>query len=249
MLHDAVRDRGVPVACIDHHVSAGHAAAGPALRGPAGERHRRAGLRAGRGQRLGHPAERGAGAVRRDPHRHRRLPLQQHRARGCCAWRPTCSRSASTRSRSTSRCTPTRRRAGTGSWPRRCRRWWWSRTSGWRGSPCRRARWSGYGVSADDLDGVVEYRALGGGRADGAALPRDRPGPGEGVAPVGGRRGRGGVRASRSAAAGTPRPPGCRSRARLAEVQAIVLGGGAGVPGDAASPRVDRDGAPAHVAE
>ena len=45
MLGDTVRDRGVPVVCIDHHVSPGELPAGAAVRGPRGGGHRRTGLR------------------------------------------------------------------------------------------------------------------------------------------------------------------------------------------------------------
>ena len=42
MLGETVRDRGVPVACVDHHVSEGVLPAGPALPRRRGRRHRRA---------------------------------------------------------------------------------------------------------------------------------------------------------------------------------------------------------------
>ena len=78
MLGETVRTRGVPVACVDHHVSDGVLPDGPRYLDAGRGRHRRAGLRARRRQRL--DAHRGGRArtLRRHPHRHRRLPLQQH---------------------------------------------------------------------------------------------------------------------------------------------------------------------------
>ena len=78
MLGETVRDRGVPVACIDHHVSAGVLPPGPRYVDPgaAATGELVFELAVANGWPLTEAAARGA--LRGDPDRHRRLPLQQH---------------------------------------------------------------------------------------------------------------------------------------------------------------------------
>ena len=212
------------MACIDHHVSAGALPPGPRYVDPDGRGDRRAGLRDRPGERLaGHPGRR-PGALRRHPDRHRRLPLQQYPAAHAARRR----RSAGDRARSRGDLSRRLRQRARG--PARLLA---EALQTLVVEPEYGLAWvtvppgaiERLGVSSDDLDGVVEFpRSIEGVRM--ALLFRE-------ASPRAGSRCRSARWArstsprlpSRSAAAGTSRPPGCRCR---------VAGRGAGAGADAA---------------
>ena len=116
----------------------------PALRGPRGGRHRRAGLRDRPRQRLAPDARGGAGALRGHHDRHRQLPLQQHPSAHPAGGRRAAGDGPRPGADVPRRVRQRPRGASPAATPRRCRRSWWRRSTGWRGSPCRRGRWSAW---------------------------------------------------------------------------------------------------------
>ena len=212
MLGETVRDRGVPVACIDHHVSTGVLPAGPAL--PRPRRRRRPASWSSRSP------WRTAGRCRRPRPGGSTSP---------CSPTPAASASA-TPGRARCASPPSCWRPGVD--PEEIYLEVYARAPEGRPrlfaealqtlvvEPEHGLAWvtvppgaiERLGVSSDDLEGVVEFpRSIEGVRM--ALLFREvEPGADQGVAPIGGQTWTWPPSPSASAAAGTPRPPVWHSR-------------------------------------